>query len=264
MKSQCNLHHSKHEFCCIQVHSLYENPVEILQGMLCKKHPVQCNIVKHLRRTKESVTKQAFCYLAILWEWLGNLWERLGNMWKQLGNLWERLSNLWERLAILWQQLSNLWNDFLTCGNDLLTCGNDFLTCGNELLTRGHNFLSCGNEIKKLLRKQFCVPSYQVRTISGQWILQKRQVVHQSVTVTGITSCLQWRLILNLGGGMHSPSDLIVLPNKKNILIMWTNCYFWLKFRRKIALAICFDVSKCILYHFQLYKLHAWRINILT
>ena len=33
----CNLQHSKHEFCCIQVHSLYENPMEIQQGMLCKK-----------------------------------------------------------------------------------------------------------------------------------------------------------------------------------------------------------------------------------
>ena len=29
----------KHEFCCNQVHSLYENPVEILQGMLCQKAP---------------------------------------------------------------------------------------------------------------------------------------------------------------------------------------------------------------------------------
>ena len=50
-------------------------------------------------------------------------------------------------------------NDLLTCGNELLTCGNELLTCGNELLTRGHSFLSCGKEIKKLLRKQFYVPS---------------------------------------------------------------------------------------------------------
>ena len=40
----CNLLYEKsmqfaaqqNEFCCIQVHSLYENPVEILQGMLCQ------------------------------------------------------------------------------------------------------------------------------------------------------------------------------------------------------------------------------------
>ena len=31
-----------------------------------KKHPVQCNILKYLSRTKESAIKQSFCYLAIL------------------------------------------------------------------------------------------------------------------------------------------------------------------------------------------------------
>ena len=51
IKSLCNLHHSKYEFCCIQVHSLYENPVEILQGKKgTKKHPVQCNILTEPRK----------------------------------------------------------------------------------------------------------------------------------------------------------------------------------------------------------------------
>ena len=54
-----------------------------------KKHPVQCNILKYLGRTKESAIKQAFCYLAILWERLGNLWEQLANLWERLGYLWE-------------------------------------------------------------------------------------------------------------------------------------------------------------------------------
>ena len=34
--SLCNLQHNKHEFCCIQVNSLYKDLMEILQGMVCQ------------------------------------------------------------------------------------------------------------------------------------------------------------------------------------------------------------------------------------
>ena len=74
--------------------------MEILQGMLCQKHPVQCSILKYLRKTKESAIKQHFAILL------------------SCGN-----------------DLVTCGNDLLTCGNDLVTCGNDLLTCGNDFLT---------------------------------------------------------------------------------------------------------------------------------
>ena len=58
-------------------------------------------------------------------------------------------------------------NELVSCGNDLLTYGNDLVSCGNDLLTCGNDLLSCGNvllfrdkEIKKMIGKQFYVPSW--------------------------------------------------------------------------------------------------------
>ena len=77
----CNLLYEKSmQFAAQQTRVLlYPGTYMRIQWRYCKvccakKHPVQYNILKYLRRTKESAIKQAFCYLAILWERLGNLW----------------------------------------------------------------------------------------------------------------------------------------------------------------------------------------------
>ena len=57
-------------------------------------------------------------------------------------------------------------NEILSCGNNLLTCVSNLLSCGNDLLSCGNNFLSCANDflshdnkIKKIIGKQYYVPS---------------------------------------------------------------------------------------------------------
>ena len=81
MISLCNLLFEKSmQFAAQQTRVLlYPGTYMQIQWRYCKvccakKLPVQCNILKYLRRTKESVIKQAFCYLTIWCEGLGNLW----------------------------------------------------------------------------------------------------------------------------------------------------------------------------------------------
>ena len=106
-----------------------------IQWRYCKvccanKHPVQCNILKYLRKTKESAIKQAFCFLAILWERLGNF--------------------VVMTLLTYANELVSCGKDFLSCGNDFLTWGKNLQTCGNNFKTCGNDFLACGNDFANL------------------------------------------------------------------------------------------------------------------
>ena len=57
MKILCKLHHSKHEFCCVQVQLIGESDGDPARDAVPKS--TQSNVLKYLRKMDESAIKQA-------------------------------------------------------------------------------------------------------------------------------------------------------------------------------------------------------------